>query len=61
MLVVTLAASSALFAQSSRTSSGQPQNQESILDARQIVELSVAATERSWQARDYHYTILARV
>jgi len=37
MLVVTLAASFALFAQSSGTSPGQPQNQESMLDARQIV------------------------
>jgi len=60
MLVVTLAASSALFAQSSGTSPGQPQNQQSMLDARQIVALSVAATERSWQARDYHYTYIER-
>jgi hypothetical protein len=31
-----------------------------MLDARQIVALSVAATERSWQARDYHYTYIER-
>src|ERR1700731_3578764 len=60
MLVVTLPASSALFAQSSGTSPGQPQNQQSLLDARQIVALSVAATERSWQARDYHYIYVER-
>ena len=60
ILVVALAASSALFAQSSGTSPGQPQNQQGMLDARQIVALSVAATERSWQARDYHYTYIER-
>lgn len=38
---------------------GKPLKLASILDARQIMELSVAATERSWQARD-HYTYLER-
>ncbi len=55
MLLVMVAASTALFAQS--TGPDKPQNHASIQDARQIVGLSVAATERSWQARDhYAYT-----
>jgi hypothetical protein len=59
MLLVMLAASSALFAQSGGSSPGKLQNDASILDARQIVASSVAATERSWQARD-HYTYMER-
>jgi hypothetical protein len=55
MLLVMFAASTALFAQSSGPDGAQ--NHASVLDARQIVGLSVAATERSWQARDhYSYT-----
>ena len=50
-------ASSALFAQSGVP--GEPQNHTSILDARQIVGLSIAATERSWQALD-HYIYMQR-
>ncbi len=60
MLLVMLAASSALFAQSGGNSPGKPENHPSILDARQIMGLSVLATERSWQARDYHYTYMER-
>ncbi len=60
MLLVTLAASSAIFAQSSGSSPRSPQNHGSILDAGQIVESSIAATERSWEARD-HYTYMERV
>ena len=56
-LLVMVAASSALFAQSGAP--GEPQNQTSILDARQIVGLSIAATERSWQALD-HYIYMQR-
>jgi hypothetical protein len=56
-LLVVLAASAALFAQSSGPE--KPQNRASVLDARQIVGLSVAATERSWQARG-HYTYMER-
>jgi len=48
-LLAVVAASSALFAQNSGPD--KLQNHPSILDARQIVALSVAATERSWQAR----------
>jgi hypothetical protein len=48
-LLVVIAASSVLFAQNSGPD--KLQNHPSILDARQIVALSVAAAERSWQAR----------
>jgi hypothetical protein len=57
ILLVTVAASTALFAQSSGPDT--PQNHASFADARQIVGPSVAATERSWQARD-HYTYTER-
>src|ERR1700740_1361355 len=57
VIFLVLAASSALFAQTAGSSPAQPQNHASVLDAHQIVELSVAATERSWNARDqYTYT-----
>jgi len=51
MLLVMVVASTALFAQSSGPDGAQ--NLASVLDARQIVGLSVAAAERSWQARDH--------
>jgi hypothetical protein len=57
ILLVTVAASTALFAQSSGPDT--PQNHASVADARQIVGPSVVATERSWQARD-HYTYTER-
>jgi hypothetical protein len=57
MLLVIVAASTSLFAQSSGP--GKPQNHATVLDARQIVGQSVAATERSWDARD-HYTYMER-
>jgi hypothetical protein len=57
MLLVMFAASAALFAQSNGPE--KPQNHASVLDARQIVGLSVAATERSWQARG-HFTYTER-
>jgi hypothetical protein len=57
MLLVMVAASTVLFAQSSGPD--KPQNPASVLGARQIVGQSVAATERSWQARD-HYTYVER-
>jgi hypothetical protein len=56
-LLVMVVAPVALFAQSSGPE--KPQNQASVLDARQIVSQSVAATERSWQARE-HYTYTER-
>ena len=56
-LFLMVAASSALFAESGVP--GEPQNQTSILEARQIVGLSIAATERSWQARG-HYIYIER-
>jgi len=52
-LLVMVATSTSLFAQSSWPE--KLQNQASALDARQIVVQSLADTERSWQARD-HYT-----
>jgi hypothetical protein len=54
---VMLAASAAVFAQSSGPD--KPQNHASVLDASQIVGPSVAATERSWEVRD-HYTYMER-
>jgi hypothetical protein len=56
MLLVTVAVSTVLFAQSSRPD--KPQN-ASALDARQIVSWSIAASERSWQARN-HYAYMER-
>jgi hypothetical protein len=57
VFLVMLAASAALFAQSSDPDKSQ--NPATVLDARQIVGQSVEATERSWQARD-HYTYTER-
>ena len=57
MLLVLLTASPALFAQSSGLD--KQQSLGGVLDARQIVSLSIAATERSWQARG-HYTYMER-
>jgi hypothetical protein len=57
MLLIMVAASASLFAQSSGPD--KPQSHASVLDARQIVGQSVAATERSWQARN-HYIYIER-
>jgi hypothetical protein len=57
MLLVMVAASTALFAQSSGPD--KRQNHANVVEPRQIVGLSVAATERSWQARD-HYNYMER-
>ena len=55
MLVLMVAASTALWAQSSRPDNEQ--NHASVPGAHEIVGPSVAATERSWQARgNYTYT-----
>ena len=52
-----LAVSTALFAQTRGNSLPKPQNPATALDARQIMAMSIAATQRSWQARDsYSYT-----
>jgi hypothetical protein len=56
-LLVMVATSAALFAQSSGPD--KPQNHAGVLDTRQIVGQSVAATERSWQARN-HYIYMER-
>ena len=52
------AASSALFAQSDDFPV-KSQNHSSVPDARQIMESSIAATQRHWQAR-LHYTYMER-
>ncbi len=54
VFLVMLAASAALFAQSAGSSLDKPQNQALALDARQIVSWSIAASERSWQARNHY-------
>ena len=57
MLLLSIAASTALLAQSSKPETTQ--SQPSLPDARQVVLPSVLATQRSWQARD-HYTYVER-
>jgi hypothetical protein len=57
MLLFMMAASGALWAQSSGPDA--PQDHASAADARQFVLPSVLATQRSWQARD-HYTYVER-
>jgi hypothetical protein len=57
VLAIMLAASAAVFAQNSGPN--KTENPAKILDAREIVALSVAATERSWRVRD-HYTYTER-
>src|SRR6202171_2712821 len=57
ILLVLFAPYASLFAQSSAPE--KPQTPASVVDARQIVSPSVAATERSWQARN-HYTYMER-
>jgi hypothetical protein len=59
VFLVMLAASAALFAQSAGSSLDKPQNQALVLDARQIMSWSIAASERSWQARN-HYAYMER-
>jgi hypothetical protein len=56
--VIILAASSAIFAQSVE-SPIQAQDLPGVPDVRQIVESSIAATQRHWRAR-LHYTYLER-
>jgi len=51
LFLVVAATASALFAQSSE--SDKPQNHASVPSTREIVSLSIAATERSWEARDH--------
>jgi hypothetical protein len=59
LVFVSLAVSSALLAQTGASIPRNPQNHASVLTARQIVEQSVLATDRSWRMRDhYAYTEL---
>jgi hypothetical protein len=55
-LLALLAASPALFAQNTTR---KDSNHATVLDVREIVIQSIAATERSWQARD-SYTFMER-
>jgi len=57
-VIIMLAASAALLAQSDHFSI-KPQNPSSAPDVRQIVDSSIAATQRSWQGR-VKYTYLER-
>jgi len=57
MLLLMVAASTVLVAQTSGPDASQ--NQASVADARQVMIPSVLATQRSWQARD-HYTYVER-
>jgi len=56
--VTLLVASAALFAQEN-TGPVNGQSSSGVPDVRQIIESSIAATQRQWQAR-LHYTYLAR-
>jgi hypothetical protein len=49
---IIVAFAAALFAQSSGRSPDTAQNAPGVPDVRHIVELSIAATERNWQARN---------
>jgi len=55
VLLMAVAASSALFAQNK--GSDKPQNPSNVLDARQIVGQSLVAAEHSWQARNEYVYI----
>jgi hypothetical protein len=59
VLLVMLAASTALFAQSGGSSQDKSLSHASVLDTREIVGQSIAAAERSWRARD-QYTYMER-
>ena len=58
-LITMLAASATLIAQTNGGSPENRQNHSSVPDVRQIVESSIAATQRHWQAR-LHYTYMER-
>jgi hypothetical protein len=57
-VIIILAASCALFAQSDEFPV-KYQNHSSVPDVREIVESSIAATQRQWQA-GLHYTYMER-
>lgn len=59
LILSVLTVSSALFAQTRGSGPATPENHASALDGRQIVDLSIAATERNWDARD-RYTYMER-
>jgi hypothetical protein len=53
-LAVIFAVSVPLFAQSHGSAPDKPQNPVGVLNARQIMQRSIAATERSWEAREHY-------
>jgi hypothetical protein len=53
--LIVVAFTAALFAQTGGRSADKSRNEPGVPDVRQIVKLSIAATERNWQART-HYT-----
>jgi len=55
--LIVVASAVALFAQNTVRPADKAQNEPGVADVRHIVELSIAATERSWQSRD-HYTYI---
>jgi hypothetical protein len=59
VFLVMLAVSTALFAQSGGSSLDKSLSHASVPDTREIVGQSIAAAERSWQARD-QYTYMER-
>ncbi len=57
LILSVLTGSSVILGQAGGKPPAKPQDPTNVLDARQIVALSVAATERNWDARDdYKYT-----
>jgi hypothetical protein len=54
MLAIVLAAAVPLIGQSNSSSNHKSQHPVSALDVRQIVRRSIAATERSWEAREHY-------
>lgn len=54
MWAIIFAASAPLFGQNNSSTSDKPQNHVSVLDVSQIVRQSIAATERSGDARDHY-------
>lgn len=52
LILSVLTVSSALFAETGGSTPATPENHASALDSRKIVNLSIAAMERNWDARD---------
>ena len=59
LILSVLTVSPALFAQTGGSVPATPESHSSPLDGQQIVNLSIATTERNWDARN-HYTYMER-